>query len=241
VQEFSSFKDQCLQLAEQFHFHIKNKRPFVSLKVATSIDGKMALESGESQWITGEEARLHSRKLRAHYDATIISIGTFIKDNPMLNFRGTKFANKKENRIIILDPKSMALENFEKSNIFKNYSSQNIYILTKKENRTLWSKHGVHVLDWQSTKESWDKIFSQLYEDGIASLFVEGGSFLYGQLLQFKLVNKFYHYQAPIIIGKGISWTKYFDNPQLSTSIPISFSKTIKIGKDKLNIGYINK
>lgn len=83
--------DICREEAEEtlagFLLREREKRPFISLKIATSLDGKIATSSGESKWITGEEARAYGHRLRSRHDAILTGSGTFIADNPALTCR----------------------------------------------------------------------------------------------------------------------------------------------------------
>ncbi|WP_298705062.1 bifunctional diaminohydroxyphosphoribosylaminopyrimidine deaminase/5-amino-6-(5-phosphoribosylamino)uracil reductase RibD [uncultured Veillonella sp.] len=80
---------ECTTLIEGFLTYIKTKEPFVTLKSAMSLDGKIATQSGQSQWITNESARRDGHVLRATHDAILVGIGTVIADNPTLNARIT--------------------------------------------------------------------------------------------------------------------------------------------------------
>ena len=91
------------QLCEHFLMNQNQKRPFVSLKVATSLDGIMAMKGGESQWISGPESRARVQFLRATHDAVLVGSGTILVDNPRLNSRDSNYEGKDPNKVIILD------------------------------------------------------------------------------------------------------------------------------------------
>lgn len=78
---------ECAELIEDFAKHISTGLPFVALKMATTLDGKVATRSGHSQWITGPEARKRVHKMRARADAILVGVGTLLADNPSLNVR----------------------------------------------------------------------------------------------------------------------------------------------------------
>lgn len=238
TQCFTDYQEACRELADQFFYHIQNKRPFVSLKVGASLDGKIALKSGESQWVTGEKARTYARELRAHYDATLIGAGTLIYDDPTLDFRGTSFAGKKDNKIIVLDPKGKAFENFKNTNLFKNHEAKNIFILTASQFFENWSPYAVNTAEWNQSEQGWKLSLEELYSLGIHSIYAEGGAFVFGQLLQFNLVNKFYMFQAPKILGEGLSWSQLFQNDKLANAPQLKKWKTMALGDDKLHTFY---
>ncbi len=241
VSHFDEYDQDCKELCEQFIFHIQTGLPFVSLKVATSFDGKMALSDGQSQWITCDESRLHSRRLRAHYDATLIGTGTLKYDNPTLDFRGTAFEGQKKNKIVILDANGSAAENFKEHNVFKTHGSKNIFVLTREEHRQKWSKNLVHLIPWEASEQGWNLALKNLVQKGIYSLFIEGGSYAYGQALNFKILNKIYLFQSPQILGDGISWTQYFKVTELGLAPRLSRWQSVSLGTDLLHAAYFDR
>lgn len=82
--------DECIQLNEHFFTFIQTHKPFVTIKSAMSLDGKIATFTGQSQWITNESSRKDGHVLRASHDAMLVGIGTILSDNPLLNCRLTK-------------------------------------------------------------------------------------------------------------------------------------------------------
>lgn len=82
--------DECIKMNEHFFTFIQTHKPFVTLKSAMSLDGKIATFTGESQWITNESSRKDGHVLRASHDAMLVGIGTILSDDPLLNCRLTK-------------------------------------------------------------------------------------------------------------------------------------------------------
>jgi diaminohydroxyphosphoribosylaminopyrimidine deaminase/5-amino-6-(5-phosphoribosylamino)uracil reductase len=95
---------ECEQLNEAFNHWIVRRTPFVTVKAAMSMDGKIATVTGESKWITGEPARAFGMRLRAGADAVLVGVNTILKDNPALTLRLGGFAGKALRRIV-LDPR----------------------------------------------------------------------------------------------------------------------------------------
>ena len=258
VIHFKKYESQCEKLCEQFLFRIKHQTPFVALKVGASLDGKVALKSGESQWITGERSREYGRELRAGYDATFVGAGTVLYDDPRLDFRGTKFEGKKDNRIVLFDPKGKIPDIFLKTKISRVHSPENIFVISPSERIRDWSKKGVQVIPWVQdkhpqwpgkeqesqviprtwSKEEWKKVFYELYKKGLASLFVEGGPQVFGQILQWGLAQKIYLFQSPKILGSGLSWSQFFENKKLCQAPYLQSWKTHNFDKDSLHILY---
>jgi diaminohydroxyphosphoribosylaminopyrimidine deaminase/5-amino-6-(5-phosphoribosylamino)uracil reductase len=97
--------EECSRLNEAFNYWIVQRRPFVTVKAAMTLDGKIATASGESKWITGPEARAYAMKLRLDADAILVGVNTILLDNPRLTFRGknSSIVSQKKLRRIILD------------------------------------------------------------------------------------------------------------------------------------------
>ncbi|MBI2018005.1 bifunctional diaminohydroxyphosphoribosylaminopyrimidine deaminase/5-amino-6-(5-phosphoribosylamino)uracil reductase RibD [Candidatus Daviesbacteria bacterium] len=153
-----------------FTFHQK-KRPFIAIKFASSLDGKIATYTGDSKWITNEKARKFARKLRGQYQAVLVGINTILKDDPHL---GIRIKRKKDPLRIILGSRSQMPTH---SQVLRDH---NILIINPKNIQDL---------------------LSQLRELEIISVLVEGGGKTLGKFLDTKLVDKVYAFYAPILIG----------------------------------------
>ena len=153
VELFDKWQSYCLELAEQFHYHIKRQRPFISIKIASSLDGKIALHNGDSQWITGTEARRFARQLRGHYDGTMVGAGTIIHDDPHLDFRETIFDKQKNNKIVIVDPKAVIDEEIANKKVFKIHGPQNIFLLQPNSTESSLKKILPNIIKWSPSAE----------------------------------------------------------------------------------------
>ncbi len=178
-----------------FTFHIK-KRPFVAIKFASSLDGKMATYAGNSKWITNEKARTYARSLRGQYQAVLVGINTMLADNPNL---GVKTKGKKDPIRVIVDPR---LQIPLKSQVLRD---NNIIIATtikadKNKLKQLENK-GFIVLFFNSEYIPISKLLSKLQELEIISIFVEGGGETLGNFIDSKIIDKVYAFHAPIIVG----------------------------------------
>ena len=213
-------EDECKKLNEVF---VKNKThnlPFVAIKTATTIDGKIATYNGNSKWITSEKARTKGYKLRKLYDAIMTSSSTVIADNPQM-----KHKNK-----IILDRK---LKTNTNSQIYKDGK---IYVFceqpkTERLNNITYIKTPV-INDKLDIKF----ILKKIYEIGITSIFVEAGGNLCGSLLPF--ADKIYHFIAPKILAdiKGKSCFEGFNTEKIDQCFNLKFEKTEILAPDILNI-----
>lgn len=156
---------------EFFHF-IKTKKPYVTLKSATSIDGKIATKTGESKWITGEEARKDVHMLRHRNDAILVGVNTVLADDPLLT---TRLDGGGRNPVrIILDRR---LRTPAEAGIVKDKSAPTWIITAKgapQEKKDLLSGAGVKIIEMESNEIIISELLAILGEHEITSLLVEG-------------------------------------------------------------------
>ncbi len=182
-----------------FTFHTK-KHPFIALKFASSLDGKIATKSGDSKWITNEKARQFARNLRGQYQAVLVGVNTIVKDNPHL---GVRVKGKKDPLRIILDPYlriPLNCQILRDTNVLLVTTSQ----ASDKKFRLLKQKN-VDILKFPDKQISLKRMLTYLKEKEIISILVEGGSKTLGSFVDEKLFDKVYAFYAPIIIGGGTS------------------------------------
>ncbi|MEI0796605.1 bifunctional diaminohydroxyphosphoribosylaminopyrimidine deaminase/5-amino-6-(5-phosphoribosylamino)uracil reductase RibD, partial [Brachyspira pilosicoli] len=194
-------EEECRKLNEVFFYYIANKRPFVVMKYAMTMDGKIATVSGKSKWITSEKTREHSHRFRNKYSAIMVGINTVIEDNPMLNCRLPNTRNPI--RIILDSSLKISLD----SNICKTSKDIKTFIATvsgdDKKIKELEGL-GVEIIKTESDngRVSLKELMKILGEEkNIDSVYVEGGASLHASLLKEKLVNKALVYIAPKIFG----------------------------------------
>ena len=201
------------QLNEIFFKNILSKKPFVHLKMAQTLDGKLSTMSGDSKWITDESARRIVHELRLQYDAVMVGRKTLNNDNPSLDIRmGVDSKNKTPFRIVVGNIREMNLE----AKIFNDEFTNKTIVLTSIEDYQKAEEVKIkHLTDkkvqivFTSIKE--DKMdieegLNKLGELGVTSILVEGGGMLAASLLEKKLVDKTTIFVAPKVIGKGVSY-----------------------------------
>jgi len=241
-EEFEELKDELQEVAEVFLWDQLNKKTFVALKVATSLDGQLAHVTGESKWLTGAESRVHVHNLRAAYDAVLVGKETFQLDNPSLDIREGQFAGKK-NKVIVLDAEGDGLENITQAKIFKAHSAENIiWVVDKYLN--LKSPH-VQVLHCESRQRghiNLDDLLAQLYNINIRSILVEGGARVISSFLQEKKIQRYYQFIAPIIIGakQGLSYTSELSLPNLAAKYQLRYPRVRVFGDDVMYSGRLD-
>ena len=205
-------EEDCKKLNEVFFHYINTKKPFMVMKYAMTMDGKIASVSGKSKWITSEKSREHAHLFRKKYSAIMVGINTVIEDNPTLNCR-IKENPKNPIRIILDSDLKIDL----KSNICKTSKDIKTYIAsvkpTAKSNKNTEKKKeleylGIEIIETSPKDLSKDfkvnlqeliKILGE--EKNIDSVLIEGGATLHAALLKEKLIDKALIYIAPKIFG----------------------------------------
>lgn len=186
-------------LNEQFFTFHEKERPFVAIKFAASLDGKMATYTGDSKWITNEKARKFTMEtLWSTYQAVLIGINTVIKDNEPMRIPNNKFRSPL--RIILDSSLRIPLGS-------KIFWDKNVIIATTKfANRDKYRKltqMGIKVVSVEDDNRhvSIKALLKELYNNGVISVLVEGGGEIMGSFFDEKLVDKVYAFYAPILIG----------------------------------------
>ena len=230
--------EECKKLNEPYAKWIKKKKPFVVVKAAMSLDGKIATRTGDSKYITGKDARKFVHELRAEYDAVMIGDNTVLKDNPMLTVRLAKGRNPMK---IILDTKLRIGVN---AKVIKNEPSNLIIATSKKASKAKIKKlqqKGVHVLviDTLKGKIDLEKLMKDLGKREICSIMIEGGAELNAEALQSGIVDKVLFFISPKMIGKGLGAVGDLGINKVDKSITLKGIDYKKIGKDILIEGYL--
>lgn len=203
------------EVCEAFLWNHRQGKIFVNLKMAASLDGVVALQSGESRWITNEAARNHGHYLRACSDAVMVGAGTIAYDNPQLTIRlqamvAPPIATKK---IVVLDTYGKQLKRYRELALSQNHQRANvIWCVSEAVDLPEWlSLEGPQVVRIRSGIQGLDLIHTmqELWRLGLRSILVEGGPTLASALLESGLVNRISLFTAPIILGTqgGKTWT----------------------------------
>jgi len=187
-------------LNEIYLKNIRTGLPYVILKSAQTLDGRIAAASGDSKWITGPRARKAGHQLRAECDAVAIGGGTAMADNPELTVRMVK--GRDPYRIVMTS--SAALPRTLK--LFKNNDDARTIVATSAKNSGRLRARNLTV--WSIRKDgrnlSLTDFLEKAWQFGITSILVEGGSKLATSFLKQGLVDKHYIFVAPRVIGRGI-------------------------------------
>lgn len=238
--EVGILESECRRLNEAFCKYILKKEPFVILKVASTLDGKIATRNGDSRWISGEASRHLVHQLRDQVDGVLVGIGTVLKDDPKLTAR---IAKGRDPYRVILDSQ---LKTPEVAEVIRISPSKTIIASTEmapKDKIEKFEKRGAQVLlfDYKEGKINLKSCLSKLGEIGIMSLMVEGGSQVNGSFLDEGLIDKLLLFLSPKIMGdakalgifggKGVS--------SIQETIALKEMKTRKVGQDILLESYL--
>lgn len=223
-------EDECKDVNKFFVKFVTAKLPYVSLKIAQSIDGKIALNNYKSQWITGEASRKYVHKLRSEYDVVLIGKNTAKYDNPSLTVRDVR--GRTPYRIVI-DKNSTLPENLK---LFTDDDKEKTFVvsgISKKSVTKIYNENIIRVKE-KDQKLVLKDILKKFYAMNIASVLVEGGANLYSQFAKTDLFDDIFLFIAPKIIGKGISSFNDFEISKLSGAKSLKLESTKTFDKDLL-------
>ncbi len=227
-------REAAARLNEVYLHYTTTGRPFVVLKTAQSLDGRIATRTGDSQWISSEKALIFGHRLRARYDAVAVGGGTVRADDPQLTVRRVRGSNPV--RIVLTSsgkiPKNAKILNSEDS-------AHTIVASTRKG---LAAADWPGVETWTIRKNSTGLDLSSLLDiagkKGMTSILFEGGERLATSLLRQGVVDKLYVLIAPMIIGDGIAAVGDLGVRRLVKAIRFAETSHRKLGTDIMFRGY---
>jgi diaminohydroxyphosphoribosylaminopyrimidine deaminase/5-amino-6-(5-phosphoribosylamino)uracil reductase len=189
-------KREAERLNEKYLHFMSTGRPFVHLKLASSLDGKIATRTGDSRWITGAESRARVHELRHEYDAILIGVGTARADNPLLTDRSEKTRRKPLIRVV-LDER---LELSPTSALVQTAAESPVLIFSGNAQSDSFGG-GVEIVRDAANGRDLAVVLAELGKREIQSVLVEGGANVAGKFLDSGLVDKVSFFIAPRIIG----------------------------------------
>ena len=236
---------ECRKLNEVFYHYIATKTPFVVMKYAMTLDGKIACATGDSKWVTGEIARTQVHRMRGRYRGIMVGIGTVLADDPMLNCRveggvdpvriicDSNLHIPTESQIVktasdietIVACSQEALESERKQEKIRRLREAGIQIIGTE------GAHGVNLVE----------LMKKLGEQNIDSILLEGGGTLNASALEDGIVNKVYAYIAGKLIG-GMDARSPVDGmgiDRMADAITLQNMEIEKLGDDFCIVGYV--
>jgi len=203
IQVFLGFDEElCAAIIEDFTKSVLHKIPYFSVKIAQSLDGKIATSAGDSKWITNKSCREYVHYLRSISDAVLVGINTVINDDPFLNVRS--LTDVPDPLKIVLD-KDLRIP--VESNLVKKSAEKLIIAAGNDINsikRIILEDKGVTIIKCDVVDNKHINVIElskALFKRNIMNVLIEGGSEVFGTFIDKDMVDKIYLFMAPIIIG----------------------------------------
>ncbi len=240
-------KAQLEILAENFLKNFRHSKPFVALKWAQSLDGKMALKNYESQWITSAQSRNYAHYLRSAYDVLVVGAGTVQRDNPKLNIRLEGF--DLERKLLIIDPDAVVFKSYDTLEISRHHKKENVFFVvdTNSSETSIAFNLAVNppgsfknVLFLHKNEAGFfplEEIHKFCFERGMKSILVEGGPSTLSQYLNQAAFDRVYAFIAPVIMGEGLSYSDQFSISSMTQRLNLKFVEKLEVGDDILFTG----
>ncbi len=213
--EVGLLEDQALVQNRGFIKRMKTGLPFVTCKIAMSLDGKTSMSSGESKWITSSSARANVQKLRSEHQAIITGSGTILADNPSMTVR-LDHLNIAPLRVVIDGKNQIAGKTL---NIFSDDAPTQIF---NRENTQLNQLGKLDLYD----------VLAQLGGQGVNSVLLEAGPGLIGAMIEENLINEFIIYTAPVFMGSDANSMTTLPIKNMTDKINLDISDIRMVGND---------
>jgi len=226
-------EEACRSLNERFFKYITSGFPFITLKYAQTIDGRIATVTGDARFISSFPALRYAHYLRSIHDAVLVGIGTVLRDDPALTVRHIKGRNPL--RVVVdtklrISPSAQVLKEQDKAKTIiatTSYRDQNKY--------SILQERGIEILEVaENSSGSVDLkgLFSALGKRGVSSILVEGGSALITSLVKEQLFDRLVVIVAPKLLGTGIDALGNLEILQIEGAIKLSFLTIKRLGND---------
>ena len=241
--EYGILEDRCKKINEKFFKYIISKTPFVTLKLAATLDGKIATNSGDSKWIGSERQRKFAHELRNGSDAVLVGINTAINDDPSLNVRLNK-RNISQPIPVVLDSKLKISTNSNLFNVHKKIVIATDKALRKSKKISMLEHRGCEIIflskDKKTNRLSLKNLLKNLGKMQIMSLLIEGGGQVASSALIEKVADKLVLFYSPKIIGgDGQSMISKLNINDMSKAINLKDFSLKKFGNEYVVEGYL--
>lgn len=229
----------CLRLNEAYFKFMLKGLPFVYAKSAITLDGFTATSTGDAKWITGKKAREYAHRLRSMVDVVMVGSGTVIKDNPLLTVRHVK-SYRIPHRVVLDSMLSIPLE----SHLVLEGKNTLIFTSDKVDMDRIrsYESGGAKVIRCPTKEGRIDltKCLEILGQMGFQSILLEGGPTLLGSFVKERLVDKFYVFLAPKLLGgdDGYPMVRKEGPKNINSCIGLVETQVLKLGEDLLISGY---
>jgi diaminohydroxyphosphoribosylaminopyrimidine deaminase/5-amino-6-(5-phosphoribosylamino)uracil reductase len=238
-------QEEARRLNEVFIKFIRTRRPFVILKCAATLDGRIATRSGDSKWITNEQSRSYVHHLRHCVDGILVGVNTVKADNPSLTTRLNHGPGMDPIRIVLDTRLTIPVD----ARILRLDSDSDTILVVGQNvdphKRAALEKNGVRILDaaLENSRIHMPSLMQQLGAMGITGLLIEGGGRVIASALHSGIVDKIAFFYAPKILGgdDGISICRGKGPAAMKDSIAVKDISVQRFGDDVMIEGYIEK
>jgi diaminohydroxyphosphoribosylaminopyrimidine deaminase/5-amino-6-(5-phosphoribosylamino)uracil reductase len=234
---------EATKLNEAYIHSMREGRPFVHLKLACSLDGRIATHTGDSRWITGTQSRARVHELRHQYDAILIGAGTALTDDPLLTDRSGNPRRRPLVRVLLDERLSLSPQ----SNLATSAKEFPLLIFTSESapesSVSALARQGVEIIRDTSGGRDLSGALHELGRRSIQSVLVEGGANVAAAFLEAGLVNRVSFFIAPIIIGGTGAPTAVGGSgaQKIADAASLEDVEVIRRGRDVEVTGYVLK
>ena len=237
--EVGLYKKEAKDLNKKYVNYIVTGEPYLTIKLAQSIDGKISAADGTSKWISSASSRGYVKQIRGKYDAIMVGANTVRKDDPMLLSNGAARVAR-----IVLDTR---LSIDVRSNLVQTSGKSPVIICTTElaDEKKIFKlkKNGIDViiLKSKSGRVPVKKALKKIAEKGFINIFVEGGGELIGSLIDESLVDEVMFFIAPILLGGSFSSIKGKGVSTIKRAVKLHGITVTSLSRDMLVTAYVKK
>lgn len=240
--EVGLLEAEARRLNEAYWKHVTSSTPFVTLKMATSLDGKIATRTGDSRWITDERARAAAHRLRYEHDAIMVGVRTVIADDPELIARRGERVAKRPVRVVVDSRGRIPL----KAKALVNGDHPTIVAATERAPQRRCDalrRRGAEPLVFDNGRGRVDlsALLAELGRRGLQSVLMEGGGTLAASALEAGLVDKVVWFVAPVLVGgqRAPTGVEGEGVACIADALPLEEVKVRRLGRDVMIEGYL--
>jgi diaminohydroxyphosphoribosylaminopyrimidine deaminase/5-amino-6-(5-phosphoribosylamino)uracil reductase len=225
--------EEARQLIQGFAKWVTTHRPLVTVKIASSLDGRVAAADGSSRWVTGLASRRDAHRLRAWSDAVVVGIGTVLADDPFLTCRLRGYTGPQPLRVVLDSAGRIPLD----ARVLGQDASTLIVTTSKAPEDVIASiRHrGVEVvrLGARDGRVDMGALLDELGSRGICDVLIEGGPTVTGELVERRLVDRYVFYIAPKLLGQvGLSAIAGLVAPNIADARELTITSVRRTGAD---------
>ncbi len=233
-------ENDCRALIESFAKFITRRLPFVTLKLAATLDGKIAAASGDARWISGEDSRRRVHRMRNEVDAVIVGVETVKADDPQLTCRIPRGRNPW--RIVVDSRLSIPLSArvLRQADPAKTIVATGTQVSAVKMRAIEALGAQVWPLPLKRGKVAWRPLLRKLAASGIVSVMIEGGAVVAASAVKERIIDKIIFFYAPKIVGAdGRAMIEQLGIKRVKQSIPVKNLHVVNSGDDLMITGYL--